>query len=58
MPTTNEECISVTYGCIRFINSYRFLSLSLDGSVKNLNEDDFKILKKEFPEKWQFSNKK
>ena len=33
-------------GCIRFIDSYRFLSMSLDGLVKNLNEDDFKILKK------------
>ena len=25
-PKTNEEYISVTYGCIRFIDSYRFLS--------------------------------
>ena len=24
-PKTNEEYISVTYGCIRFIDSYRFL---------------------------------
>ena len=45
IPKTNEEYISVTYGCIRFINSYRFLSMSLDGLVKNLNEDDFEILK-------------
>ena len=30
IPKTNEEYISVTYGCIRFINSYRFLSSSLD----------------------------
>ena len=45
-PRTNEEYISVTYGCIRFIDSYRFLSMSLDGLVKNLNEDEFKVLKK------------
>ena len=56
--TTNEEYISVTYGCIRFIDSYRFLAMSLDGLVKNLNEDDFKILKKEFPDNWQYLNKK
>ena len=24
IPKTNEEYISVTYGCIRFIESYRF----------------------------------
>ena len=29
-PKTNEENFSVTYGCIRFIDSYRFLSESLD----------------------------
>ena len=58
IPKTNEEYISVRYGCIRFIDSYRFLSESLDKLVKNLNEDDFKILKKEFPDKWQFLNKK
>ena len=32
--------------------------MSLDGLVKKLNEDDFKILKKEFPDKWQYLNKK
>ena len=57
-PKTNEEYISVKYECIRFIDSYRFLSESLNKPVKNLNEDDFKILKKEFPDKWQYLNKK
>ena len=53
IPKTNEEYIklSVRYGCIRFIDSYRFLSESLDKLVKNLDEDDFKILKEEFPDK-------
>ena len=46
IPKTNEEDISVTYGCIRFIDSYRFLSESSDKLVKNLDGDDFKILKK------------
>ena len=58
IPKTNEEYISVTYGCIRFIDSYRFLSSDLDSLVKNLDEDDFKILKKEFPDKWRYLNKK
>ena len=58
IPKTNEEYISVTYGCIRFLDSYRFLSSGLDSLVKNLDEDDFKILKKEFPDKWWCLNKK
>ena len=28
IPKTNEEYKSVTYGCIRFIDSYQFLSSS------------------------------
>ena len=53
IPKTNEELFSVTCGCIRFIDSYRFLSESLDDLVKNLAVDDFKILKKEFLDNWQ-----
>ena len=30
----------------------------MDKTVKNLDQDDFKILKKEFPDKWQYLNKK
>ena len=33
IPKTNEEYISVTFGCIRFIDTYRFLSESLDELV-------------------------
>ena len=58
IPKTNEEYIAVKYGCIRFIDSYRFLSKSLDKLVKNLDEDDFRNLKKEFPDKWRYLNKK
>ena len=58
IPKTNEEYISVTYGCIRFKDSYRFLSHSLDKLVKNIDEDDYNILKKEFPDTWQHLNKK
>ena len=30
----------------------------MDKLVKNLDEDDFKILKKEFPDKWKYLSKK
>ena len=36
IPKTNEEYISVTYICISFIDSYRFLSSTLDSLVKTL----------------------
>ena len=45
MPKTNEEYISVKYGCIRFIDNYRFLSSSLDSLVKTLVENSHKTLK-------------
>ena len=36
IPKINEEYISLTYGCLRFIDSYRFLSSSLDSLDKTL----------------------
>ena len=45
IPKTNEEYISLTYGCIRFIDSYRFLSSSLDSLVKTLVYNSDKRLK-------------
>ena len=45
IPKTDEEYVSVTYGCIRFIDSYRFLSSSLDLLVKTLFENSHKTLK-------------
>ena len=58
IPKTNEEYISVIYVCIRFIDGYGFLSCNLEKSFKNLGNDDFVNLKKEFPDKWQYPNKK
>ena len=45
IPKTNEEYISVTYGCIRFIESYRFLSSGLHSLVKTLVDNSNKKLK-------------
>ena len=58
IPETNKKYISVTYGCIRFIDSYRCLSEGLDNLVKLLDVDDFKILKEEVPDKGQNLNEK
>ena len=46
IPKTNEEYISVTYGCIRLIDSYRFSSSGLDTLVKTLVDNSHKKLKK------------
>ena len=45
IPKTNEEYISVTYGCIRFIDSYRFLSSGLDSLIKTLVDNSNETLK-------------
>ena len=44
-PKTNEEYISVTYGCIRFVDTYKFLSSSLDSLVKTLVDHSITTLK-------------
>ena len=54
IPTTNEENLSVTYGCIRFIDRYQFLSSSLDLLVKTIfdhNQKTLRFLIKKFIEK-------
>ena len=45
IPKTNDEYICVTYGCIRFTDSFRFLSSSLDSLVKTLVDNSHKTLK-------------
>ena len=42
---TNEDYYSVTYGGIRFIDSYRLLSSSLDSLVKTLVENSHETMK-------------
>ena len=44
IPKTNEEYISVIYGCISFIDSYRFLSNSLYSLVTTLVDNSHKTL--------------
>ena len=45
IPKTNEEYISVKYGCIRFIDSSGFFSSSLGSLVKTLVDNSHKTLK-------------
>ena len=45
IPKTDEKHISVRYGCIKFIDTYRFLSSSLDKLVQTLVDNDHKTLK-------------
>ena len=45
LPKTNKEYISVTYGCIRFIDSYRFLSSNLDSLVRTFIDIIHKTLR-------------
>ena len=45
IPKTNEEYISVTYECIKFIDSDRFLSKNLDSILETLNDNSHKTLK-------------
>ena len=45
LPKTNEEQISVIYGCVRFFESYRFLSSNSDSLVKTLVGNSHQSLK-------------
>ena len=45
IPKTDEKYISVKYGCIKFNDTYRFLSSSLDKLVQTLVDNSYKTLK-------------
>ena len=45
IPKTDEKYISVKYGCIKYIDTYRFLSSSLDKLVQTLVDNSHKTLK-------------
>ena len=45
IPKTDEKYISVQYGCIKFIDTYRFLSSSLDKLFQTLVDNSHKTLR-------------
>ena len=49
--------MSLDYGCIRILDSRRFLTKSLDDISKNLKDVDYVSLKEEFKVNWQIFTK-
>ena len=55
---TNEEYMSVNYSCIKFLDSMRFLTASLEKLTESLNVNDYIHLKKHFPNRWMLLKNK
>ena len=58
IPRTNEEYMSVKYGCINFLDSMRFQSDSLEKLTESLKDEDCIHLKSNFPDHWMFLKNK
>jgi len=50
IPRTKEKYVSFTWGKLRFLDSYGFLSSSLDTLVKDLSADDMNCINFMFPD--------
>ena len=46
---SKDEYISFTFGCFRFLDTYRFFSASLDSVTKSMDDKDFIYTKKFLP---------
>jgi hypothetical protein len=49
IPNNFERYMTVSWGKLRFIDSYQFMSSSLDRLVFNLPKEDFRSVDSEFP---------
>ena len=58
IPRTNEEYMSVNYGCIKFLDSMRFLTASLEKLTESLKDNDYIHLKRNFPNHWMLLKNK
>ena len=58
IPRNTEEYMSVNYGCIKFLDSMRFLSASLEKLTESLNDIDYIHLKNHFPNHWMLLENK
>ena len=54
IPNNMEKYLSLSVGQLRFIDSLQFLNASLDSLVKNLEVNDLKYTKQEFPNSEEF----
>ena len=57
-PRTNEEYVSVNYGCVKFLDSMRCQQDSLEKLTESLKDDDYIHLKKHFPNHWMLLKNK
>ena len=58
IPKTNEEYMSVNYGCVKFLDSMRFQQASLEQLTQSLKDEDYIHLKRHFPNRWMILKKK
>ena len=58
IPRTNEEDMSVNFGCIKILDSMRFQQDSLEKLTESLKDEDYIHLKRNFPNHWNLLKKK
>ena len=58
IPRTNEEYMSVNFGCIKFLDSMRFQPDSLEKLTESLKDEDYIHLKRQFPNHWMLLKNK
>ena len=58
IPKTNEEYVSVNYSCVKFLDSMRFQTASLEKLTESLKDCDYIHLKKHFPNHWMLLKNK
>ena len=58
VPETKEKYLSVTYGCVKFLDSMQFLNGKLDDHAENLSDDAFVYLKQHFGQHWRLFKEK
>ncbi|KAJ1526545.1 hypothetical protein ONE63_008132 [Megalurothrips usitatus] len=55
IPKNKEKYVSFTWGRLRFLDSFGFLSSSLDALVKDLHQSDLTMLRTIFPDDHKFN---
>ena len=58
IPRTNEEYMSVNYGCIKFLDSMRFQHDSVEKLTESLNDQGYIHLEQKVPNHWMILRKK